>query len=31
MKFYHQVFNEATGERKRKLIAKESAPGVIQK
>lgn len=28
-KFYHDVFNEATGERTRKLIAVESAPGLL--
>lgn len=30
-KFYRQTFAEATGERKRTLVARESAPGVIQK
>jgi hypothetical protein len=29
VKFFRQTFNEATGERKRTLIAKESAVGVL--
>lgn len=29
MKFYRQVFDEATGKRKRTLVAHETAPGVL--